>query len=188
MKGLGWLGGVLVAIVVLAGCASLPRPESDDNALVVGYLVLDFPDGFFADRARKVSDGVQVSFINTTQQREFTVRTIDGYFCFLSNGSDDYVMKTYKYETRSNSGGSATVGGGEIMREISTKPGKVVYLGHITVTYGSPKRTKSLGGDAQSFWSFDIRADSRWDLDGLHQYLVRRDSKGDWLEREVVKP
>jgi hypothetical protein len=184
MKRLGWL---VVVAVVLAGCASLPRPESEDNSLVVGYLVLDFPDGFFADRPRTVSDGVQVSFINTTQQREFTVRTTDGYFCFLSNGSDDYVMKTYKYETRSNSGHTTTVGGGEIMREISTEPGKVVYLGHITVVYGSPKRTRSLGGDAQSFWSFDVKADSRWDLDSLHEYLVRRDSRGDWLEREVVK-
>jgi hypothetical protein len=175
-----------VLLAALASCASIPKPSDENTALVIGNLVLDFPDGFFRAYARTVEDRVRVEIVNKTQQSKFSMYTKDGYFSFLSNGTDEYVLMTYSYETQMSGGGKGSIGGQEIMGQISTTPGKVVYVGHITITYNAPNKSTTLGGGAQTFWNYDVNFDLDWNTSALEEYLATKDPDGTWLSRGIV--
>ncbi len=197
---------------MLSGCAGLPAPENEDDSLIIGSLVLDFPDGFFDWPGRKIDREVMVTVHNVTRNKNFTLMTSRGYFHFLGNGSDEYVLKNCKYRTREG-GASYTLGERALGLKIVTTPGKVLYVGHIVLTYkkpGGPGR-KDLGArsmfrgdykipadrqgnravlrlfmDATS-WDYQVSVDRSWDRVGLRQFLKERGADSLWLAREIVE-
>jgi hypothetical protein len=46
---------------LLGSCASIPAPESPDDSLVIGYMALDFPDGYFEEGRRTIASGINLS-------------------------------------------------------------------------------------------------------------------------------
>src|SRR3989304_8102826 len=87
-------------IFALSSCASIPAPEKADDSLVIGHLVLDFPDGFFEQPSRTIESGVMLHLVNTTKQTRFSLLTSGGYFRFLSHGADEYLLKGYEFSKR----------------------------------------------------------------------------------------
>ena len=153
---------------VLSGCAGLPAPENEDDSLVIGSLVLDFPDGFFDWPQRKIDRQVMLIVSNTTRNRDFTLMTSRGYFHFLSNGSDEFVLKSCRFSTREG-GDDYMLGERPLGLKITTAPGKVIYVGHIVVTYmklGGPV-SRDIGARDMLHGDYKIPADRREDRAGL---------------------
>ena len=90
MKKLLW--SALVVLLTLGACAGMPEPEEAENSLVIGSLVLDYPDGFFDMKPCCFTRGVKLTILNTTTNRRFTLTTDDGYFYFLSTPVPDSLV------------------------------------------------------------------------------------------------
>ena len=174
-------------VLALASCASIPAPRDEATALIVGRLILDFPEGFFRQPPRTIRDAATVHLYNATQDKAFSTYTSSGYYHFLSNGTDEYVLLSYEYKQQSG-GGSVTLGGERIMKKFRAHPGKVVYLADLAFTYTAPKVVKSVGGGASQTWDYTVLRDEISDQEGLREYLRRKDKSGAWLEREIVEP
>jgi hypothetical protein len=176
-----WL--LLVAVLpLLSACASIPSPESPDDSLVIGYFALDFPDGFFDKGRRTITSGVTLNFVNQTTGRKFWITTSNGYYQFLSNGTDSYTFASYKIESD-----RATVQS-TVDKTFATKPRSVVYLGHLTLIYAKPKQTHKTSMDQKSnYWNFDTTANFLYNEGELRSYLREKDPDSPWLEYEVVR-
>jgi hypothetical protein len=173
-------------VVVLASCASLPEPESEGNSLVIGSLVLDFPDGYFKEQATRISSGVTLAFRNVTRDRAFTLTTDDaGIFCFLVNGSDEYLFESYKYASEKGIH-HYSLGETPIRTKILTVPDRVIYLGHLTVTYAKPALLRT-SGDQSSSWDYKTSLSLKWDRDAVLSYIERKQSKSQWLTYELLE-
>jgi hypothetical protein len=174
-------------LALLAGCSSLPAPEQEGNSLVIGRLILDFPDGFFKKPARTVMDGIKTTFLNVSRGEEFSVYTSDGYFYFLSNGTDEYVFQSFKYSSSGAAGSTSTIGPASINKKFKATPGSIVYVSDLVITYKNPDVASSRGGGAHETYEFDISADFDWNTDYLRMYIAGNDRSGAWLDAEVVE-
>jgi hypothetical protein len=175
--------GVLLA---LGACASLPPPESDGSALVAGYLVEDYPDGFYNKAPRTIRHGINLTIRNLTQDTKFTVKTSNGYFYFLSNGTDSYLLENYELDVRESGEGTYFVGG-KLGRKFGATPGKIVYLGHLTIKRSQPEKTKEELSGRQTYWHFETSVDLQWKQGELLEFLRGIDPESVWLDREIVQ-
>ena len=67
--------------ILLASCSSFPKADGTHGCLVIGNIVLDFPDGFFSESARTIASGIRVNFTDLDENKSFFVYTSnDGYF------------------------------------------------------------------------------------------------------------
>jgi len=172
------------ALLLVLGCTSLPAPEGVKNSLVVGRIALDFPDGFFDRPARTLQARIKMDFLNLASGSKFTVYTSDGYFFFLSNGSDTYRLLSYA-SSAEGGGGGYTIGPATINKVVPMQPGRVMYLGDLTITYAQPKKTESRSSG--TYWDFDVSRKLDWNPDELERFIRDMDPESPWLEREVVK-
>lgn len=179
-----WL--LLVAVLpLLAACASIPTPESPDDSLVIGYFALDFPDGFFAQSRRTFTSGIGLLIKNETTGRKFRLTTSNGYFQFLSNGTDGYTIMEYSLKERDPSGMYSV--GGKLDRSFSTRTRSVVYLGHQTIVYSKPKNMYRSSGDSkENYWNFEKSNRHTYNEGQLLSYLVDAAPESPWLQYEVV--
>jgi hypothetical protein len=183
MKRLLLLVGLLVLIY---SCASLPEPKVAEDSLVIGSLVLDFPDGFFNLPARKIEGTVFVNVHNVTKDSNFSVMTVSpGMFSFLSNGSDEYVIESYEYKEQSGAGGY-TLGIQPFGSKFVASPGRVLYIGHITKTFAKPEIYRATGSGG-STWNFKESWAMNWDKNAVLAFLTIKNPKSAWLSREVLE-
>ncbi len=166
--------------LVLASCASLPEPEGEGTSLVIGHLTLDFPDGFFDMPARTIQNGIKINFLNATRQTKFSLQTLSGYYYFLANGTDSYVLESYEYEFE-----HVTMSRSEVKWEIAVTPDKVYYLGHLTISYLTPKLTLESGSSRR--WSYTPDSSMKWDKDAVRLFIRKSKPDSRWLEYEVVE-
>ena len=186
MKRLVVLAGILVLFASSASCASLPKPKSEGSSLVIGSLVLDFPDGFFDLSSRKIEIGVTVNFLNVTTNRRFSVFTDrGGIFFFLTNGSDEFLFESFQYKDLSGAGGY-TLGETPLKLKILTTVDKVIYLGHITITYAKAALYRESGGGGGT-WKFDKSFALNRDKDSVLAYILKKQKESAWLTREVIE-
>jgi hypothetical protein len=180
------LGTVIVLLLALGACAGMPEPDESENSLVIGSLVLDYPDGFFGQAPRTFAYGVKLRFLNTTTGKRFTLTTSDGYFYFVASGRDEYVLESYEfYKEMSNT--KYTIGD-DIGKAITPASNKLVYLGHFTITYASPELvTRDFsGGGTTTYWDFDISAATEYDNAALLNYIREKDPDCCWLTYDLV--
>jgi hypothetical protein len=171
--------------VLLFSCASFPEPESKGDSLVIGNFILDFPDGFFGEPPRKVSSGITLHLVNSTKQTRFTLKTsYPGYFYFLTNGTDEFELESFDYQTQETHT-TYTLGKNPINLKIANTPGKVIYLGHLTLSYTRPKIERTYG-DRDTSWDFKPAWTAKWDEEGLRQYIGEAGQDSEWLQREVI--
>jgi len=174
---------LIVAVFILSfSCASTPYPEGPDDSLVIGYLALDFPDGFFEQNRRTITSGITLTFVNQASGRKFGVTTSNGYFQFLSNGTDSYNFASYKVQSD-----RATIQS-SVNKRFDTKPHSVVYLGHLTVIYSKPKQTHRASMDLKTrYWNYETSAKFDYSEEQLRTHLEDQDPESLWLEYEVVR-
>ena len=184
MKKLLW--SALVVLLTLGACAGMPEPEEAENSLVIGSLVLDYPDGFFDMKPCCFTRGVKLTILNTTTNRRFTLTTDDGYFYFLSNGTDEYVLVGYEYTKRTDKGEYNV--GREVGRSFTPVPDSLVYLGHITITYSAPDQVSKerLGRKTTRYWDYDVSAKVDFTTDALLDYIRETEPESSWLTYELV--
>jgi hypothetical protein len=200
---------VLVLAIGLYGCASIPEPRAATDALIIGNLVLDFPDGFLGQRARTVRSNIYLYFRNTTNGTWSWRLTSDGYFYFRGNGSDRYVLERYEYSYWDE--GTEFYLSDKIGLSFSSTPGKLVYLGHLDIRYEKPSRSyrvtfaRSTSLDDGGFlaerlnkrhfliprmhptyWKY-TRSDGRqWDDAAMVAFLRQKNPDSPWLERDII--
>ena len=153
-----------------------------------------------------------VTVSNTTRNKNFTLMTAHGYFHFLGNGSDEYILRSCKFRTQEG-GDSYTLGERALGLKMTATPGKVIYLGHIVLTYrkleGPGRRDlgarDTIGGDYKipsdrprdhagllffldsTSWNYQVSVDLKWDRAGLRRFLTERGADSPWLDREIVE-
>jgi len=186
MKGVALLI-TAVAVSLLCACVGLPPPEKQGNCLVVGYLAEDYPDGFFQLPPRTVSDGMGIRFTNLTRGSRFTVRTSHGYYYFLSNGTDEYVLESYEWKVEEMGGTSRYSGGGKLGLKLQSVPDKVLYLGHVTVIQTKPQLGKDTLEKDTTYWRFDTKIDFQWKDDDVRGFIRDRDAGSPWLRYALVQ-
>jgi hypothetical protein len=184
MKRIAILGCIVVLSVGLLSCAGFPRPAEEGNSLIIGSLILDFPDGFYDTPPRKFDMNVQISFRNTTQDTRFDIYTKRGYFYFQSNGSDEYLLEEFQLLRQTIGNTRYSFSGSRVNMKIVPSPDKVIYLGHIVFTYSSPDATKRRGRATYYNYETDVNVD--WNKQAVTDYIVDHNGAA-WLDREIVE-
>ncbi len=182
------LTATLAAAMLAAtlSCVNLPEPEGPDNALVIGSFVVDFPEGCFGGAIRSFRSGVKIHFANLRTKKTFFVTTDQGYFCFLSNGEDQYAL--VGYEMKYNETGSQGRFGDRVMKRLPVAPGKVIYLGSFVATWtNARKSTRQSLGQAMTYWEYDRALGHSWEDGLLEEYLESRGPESGWRQREVLR-
>ncbi len=192
----------LGAALSVAGCASLPAPRSDSDALVVGYLQLEFSDGYLGQRPRVVRSDILLHFANVTHRTRFSRLTRDGYFAFRVPGGQQLRLASYEYSA--NDPYYLSYLNDEIGLGFSTEPGEVLDLGRITIRYTAPAKSNRVSfaqsvyveGEGlimghhvvtqyQQYWSYQRAFVRLWDPAAFDEYLHRADRAGRWQSREI---
>jgi len=188
----------------LSACATIPQPKSAGDSLVIGNLVLQFPDGFLGQPARTVGSYLLLHFRDVTTNTRFVRLAVDGYFYFRGNGSDEYRLESYEYSNQ-DYGGDYYLND-SIRQSFSAVPGKLVYVGQIAVRYEKPRISNrvtfaeatifddsgmsdhfpTMHQTLSVFWQYDRTFDRRWDDSAVIAYLQRKDPHSPWLQAELT--
>lgn len=172
------------AAVLFVSCATLPKPQGSDSSLVVGNLVLDFPDGFFSQPPTTLDRHVEVTFKDLTDGALVRVYTQNrGYYYFAGKPGDSYVMQTWS-ATVSGGNGEYSIGPFKIGWLFTAQPGKMTYLGDVTVVFRRPNRTKQVGNSAE--WDYDIDSKVNMRPAAVKEFLKETEAESPWLDYEVV--
>jgi hypothetical protein len=179
---------IVCCLALLVSCASVPNPENDRSSLVIGSIALDFPDGLFDLPPRVVSSGIILTVRNTTQGHSFDLRVNnDGYFYFLSNGSDAYSLLGYRYTFTTSGRSEYSISQGLGASSFHATPGQICYLGHIVHRYTSPKKTDlNLYARKGSSWNYQIEVIRDNKSDEMLKNLKAQNDDMPWLQRMVT--
>jgi hypothetical protein len=175
----------LIALLLM-GCVGMPEPEGSGDSLIIGSLLLDFPDGFFDGAPTTVTRSIKVRIQNTSTKKHFTVSTIDGYFYFLTNGTDSYILESFEFNKEVKIKNTIYTLGRDIDRTITPVMNSLIYLGHITFTYYVPEdiRVDSRGGDET--WHFDVSFDVKYKNEATLDFIREINPESSWLSYEPV--
>jgi hypothetical protein len=173
----------LLLPLLLTSCGSLPKPQAgSDQSLVIGSFRLDFPDGYFKDPPRGIDSGIAMDIANQTKGSSFTVVTgKGGYFYFLSNGTDEYLIKSFQYDETSTITGGTSRLSGTVGTMFKSSPRCVVYLGHTALRYMKPKledQGMTKPGSVESSWNYAVSQSREDRRDELRTFLENSDWAG----------
>jgi len=178
---------LLLIVLLILSCASIPQPHTPDDTLVIGSLVLDFPDGFFDYPPRTITSGIELVITNKTEGYAFSVRTFkDGYFCFVSNGHDSFSLDRFSYERKEQSWQQVTLKSA-LGIPVTLSPGRVRYLGKLTIAYRRPQRKNIATGDRTNIWQFEPSVSGENQKQQMIEYLRTLDPNSQWLSYEIVQ-
>jgi len=182
-------GIVVLVVLLLVSCSGIPPAEKSGDTLVIGSFVVDFPDGFFNEEPRTFFSGLALTFKNVTQDNSFTIATTDnGYFWFLSNGTDSYELAKYRYNYESGSRRRFVLDT-KIGYSFTALPQSVLYVGHLKLTYSRPQKPDptAYGGSKRVVeWNFDTAWNRDYRTEELSAQLNRIPGGSSWLSRKVV--
>lgn len=177
---------LLVIIVTLVSCAGLPKPKEDSDSLIIGYFELDFPDGFFDKTPRKIKNCIRLHFINLNTKKKFSVLTSNGYFCFLSNGKDDFLFLTFQYH-KDEGLKTYSIHEKKIRRKITNLPHKIIYTGHLIYTFTKPGiiDTENFGGETTRHFRYRESISGESNKKALLEYIHEKQLSSPWLNYEI---
>ena len=184
MKKIILLFVVLLTTGLILSCLGLPQPADENESLVVGSLIMDYPDGFFRIGSMTFRNGIKLNIVNLATKNKFSVKTSNGYFRFIANGQDGYLVRSYELiYVRGN--WTYTCGPYDIGIRIPDNPHKVFYLGHVTELNTLPEflDKKSSGGNTTTT-SYDYKTEIIVDKDIEDIKLYLADSE--WLSYDIV--
>jgi len=182
-----WLLPAL-GVLLLVSCAGIPRAEKPGDTLVIGSFIVDFPEGFFNEEPRTFSSGLALTFRNVTTNSSFTITTSEeGYFWFVSNGTDSYELSSYHHDYVSGSRHRYVLDS-KVEYAFKTVPQSVLYVGHLGVIYANPKRPDptAYGKHQTVEWDFEKSWKRDFKKGELTDHLNRLPAGSEWLSRPVV--
>jgi hypothetical protein len=169
-----------VVMTFLVSCTSLPEPESNTNSLVIGSFDIEFHD-VYNDSSITEAAGIKLFFTNLTQNRYFILTTdSNGYYYYLTNGSDEYVLTKFEYSKRF--GIYEYTMGCPLDIPISTSTAKLIFMGHSTIIFSELLGT-TLTTPPQVEVSFHVD----WDRTAMLSYLEDKQSDCCWLDYDIIE-
>ena len=174
-----WMAYVLVA-TLLVSCTTFPSPQGNEGSLVVGNMLIDFPEGFFAESARTLGHGIQMNFADLDKGTSFYVYSgDDGYYYFAGEPGHKYELRSWQVDLNEGSR-IYRIGPVETGWVFTAVPGKVMYLQHILVTFRTPKKK----GDTQ--WNFVPSVSVASKPEGVQAFITAKQKDSNWLNYEVI--
>jgi hypothetical protein len=175
-----WCAAALAGLL-LTSCAGIPRPESETDALVVGYFAVDYPDGFY-DRPARTITTVRLDCANVTTGAEFWVTTSsDGYFYFLSTGGQHYEIKGFGFTLKDS--GIPYTGGGTLSYKFATAPHSVRYVGHFQYRSAKPRQVQSTSRG--TYWTFENSAVRVNKIEEMKTFLNQAAKDTPWMSYDI---
>ena len=173
---------LLLVAAFLVLCAGLPKPSNDSDTLVIGSLVLDYPDGFFGEPARTIDYPINLEIMNSSTGSVLNLVTKSGgYFYFLTNGRDNFVLTGYSYMTTEYH--TTYSARNTLSYQITVEPGCVQYLGHIKVKTIEMRKETDL--NRHTTWTSKISMSKENKLDDAKKYLQDNGQGTPWLDRAI---
>ena len=188
MKRILPIAGVWVIATVLSACAAFPEPEGNGDSLIIGSLILHFPDGLYDDLPQKIDMNVRVTFRNVTQNERFHDYTKRGYFYFPTNGTDEFILESFRILKTQVEDTVHSFSDQRVDLKIVNSPNRVIYLGHIDAIYSAPSLIRVRGGRGGiQYYSYMVSVTVEWDQDLLQRYMARQQPDSPWLNREILE-
>ena len=167
---------ILLSVVLFISCTTFyPVPESPSDSLVIGYVEYDFPDGFFNMPPKLLRTGIKVNYTNLSTGQDLYCKSNYGYFRFVCDGNAEILIKSaeYRYDGMEQ---KITLSPIEINQKIQLVEQKVIYLGHLNVTYSLPEvegreYQPEQRGD-KTIYNYDINMNVEVDRVKLKQYFI----------------
>ena len=175
---------IIVMIVNIISCSSLPAPTNESESLYIGYfeILLEGDREFDNITLKFVSeDGVKIE-----------TKTYRGYYYFKSDGNKKYFLNSWKYfgmagniKANWRNHGSGDSQGKKIIFGAIGTPNKIIYLGHITVSLKPIIEDNKGRNIAGSFVKLEASYDSIDKIDEAIKYVRRTDKESLWLDYEI---
>jgi len=183
------VAGVCALVAAILSCVGFPEPEGEGDSLVIGSLILDFPDGLYDNTVQKIDMNVRVTFRNVTRNQRFHVYTKrGGYFYFPTNGSDDYILEGFRILKTEVDETVHSFSDQPVGLKIANSPNRVIYLGHVTASYSAPRLTRKIGSRGRIlYYSYQSSVTVAWDRDLLQRYITSRQPDGLWVDLEITE-
>ncbi len=182
------VAGVCALVAALSSCAGFPEPQGEGDSLVIGSLVLDFPNGLYDDMPQVVDMNVRVTFRNITRNQRFHVYTKRGYFYFRTNGTDDYLLEGFRILKTEVDDTVHSFSDQSVDLKIVNSPHRIIYLGHVTATYSAPRLIRRRGPRGGiRYYRYETSVAVEWDQDLLRRHMTNKRPDSPWLELEITE-
>jgi hypothetical protein len=177
---------LLSICIVVISCKTVPAPENKGDSLVIGSVVWDYPDGFYLKPPRTFKDSFIITFFNVTAGEQIKVKSSSGYFYFLCNGSDKFILQQVTY-VEPNPSIDWTISY-NLNLQFESRPAKINYLGRITITFASPEYVKTKQGAAVIYTYCRFRDSYAIEnkTEDLKKYLAVNDKQKLWENYEIA--
>jgi hypothetical protein len=180
--------GVCAIVAAMLSCAGFPEPEGEGDSLVIGSLILDFPDGLYDKTPQKVDMNVQVTLRNITRNEKFHVYTKRGYFYFPTNGTDVYILESFRILKTRVDDSYYSFSDQPVDLKIVNSPNRVIYLGHVTATYFAPRLTRRRGPSGRILsYRYEASVTVEWNQDLLQRYMTHQQPDSLWLDLGITE-
>ncbi|HET6485926.1 MAG TPA: hypothetical protein VFH83_05875 [Spirochaetia bacterium] len=181
---LAGLAGLIGAGLLLVSCASIPKPETESDTLVVGSFAVDYPDGFYNLPPRTLVSNIRLDFMNRSTGKEFWVITdFDGRYSFLSSGGQSYELKSFAYDLRD--GNTSFSGSSSISYRFYAPAHSVLYLGDIH--FREEKPTQKTTVSRETYWTFTDSISRADKSDEMKTYLQKAAKDTPWPSYVFVR-
>ena len=168
--------------LLLVSCAGFPKPASGSDTLAIGSFIVDFPDGFYGGSPRTIDWPIKLEIMNSSTSEAFKVITKPGgYFYFVTNGRDTFVLKSCSYNLETGSGSYS--GGANLSYKITVDPGCVQYLGHFKVTNSDMHQVTD--ENSRRTWTTKLSWSQENKKSEAKQYLQDNAQDTPWLTYEI---
>ena len=174
---------IFFALLILTSCVTIPEPKSSDEVLVIGRLLLDFPDGYFDKPAQVINNSITVVIYNKTSDVKITRTTDDGYFSFVANTGDEIEIIEYYYRRESNR--QITTLGSALGLEIDIIDKRINYTGDMIITYAAGKIVEVDGRDSTYSYKRSLKISDK--TSDAKEYLQIVIPESEWLSYDVQK-
>lgn len=183
------LAVVCVTLLVLAGCATLPDPKNPEDVLVLGRLVLSYPDGMLGGPAQDANHGVKVVLRDEVTGRSQMAYTGDGFYRFVVPAGGRFILESYEYEIEL-ANWRRTVGPYPLGIDFVPGRSTVVFLASITYVFRAPGvvADSEYGGTHQRTFSYEVAIEVDADPAIAEDYITARDPDSPWLDYPIIIP
>jgi hypothetical protein len=172
-----------IVAAILTSCAGLPTPEGKHGCLVIGNIMLDFPDGFFSESARTIKNGIRMRFTDLDENKSFAVYTSNGgYFFFAAKPGHQYRLESWGV-TISDAFTTFNLGPNKYIVPFNYESGKILYLQHIGITHNVPKQKGERGNN--TIWNYVTSITVSSKPYEVHDFIKAAEENSGWLDYDI---